>query len=422
MWYFLYNFILTVAFAFVLPFTPVILLLGSRYRDGYTQRLGFYPKDVLTSLARARPVWIHAASVGEVRSAEPLVRELKARAPQQKILISTFTSTGHRVARRISGVDAVIFLPLDLLWIVRRTISRLSPSILMVIETEIWPNLLREAFRRGIPTLLLSGRLSAKAFARYSICRPFFRRVLNCFTVLGMQSPADAARMRKLGANKKMVSVVGSLKFAFPKSQPRSEVGASAGCHGNPLLVAGSSHRGEEEILLKAFAAARSRFPKLSMVLAPRHPERFAEVEKLLIESPFNFQRKSQVNGGQLFDKDILLLDTVGELREFFAAGDIAFVGGSLVDAGGHNVLEPARYHKPILFGPHMSNFESVAEEMKQKGAAIEVGDADDLAQALVTLLADSEKCRRMGEMASQIVGADDQALSRNMLLAERYL
>jgi 3-deoxy-D-manno-octulosonic-acid transferase len=360
--------------------------------------------------------------VGEVRSAEPLVHELKARAPHRKILISTFTSTGHRIAQQIGDVDAAIFLPLDLFWIVRRALISFRPSALMIIETEIWPNLLREAFRQGVPTLLLSGRLSAKAFSRYSFFRPFFRVVLNHFTVLGMQWAEDAARMEELGASEKKISVVGSLKFAFEKTQKRRESPALAGSQDKPLLVVGSSHRGEEEILLQAFAAARSRFPKLSMVLAPRHPERFAEVEKLLIGSPFGFQRRSQVNGGQLFEKDILLLDTVGELADFFAVADIAFVGGSLIDAGGHNILEPARYHKPILFGPNMSNFQSVAEQMKQNGAAIEVGDANDLAQALVSLLDDTNRRRRMGEMASQIVGANSQALTQNLRLAERYL
>jgi 3-deoxy-D-manno-octulosonic-acid transferase len=422
MWYFLYNLILTVAFACVLPVTPFIALLGSRYRDGLIQRLGFYPAAILASVASARPVWIHAASVGEVRSAEPLVRELKARAPQRKILISTFTSTGHRIAQRIGDVDAVIFLPLDVLWIVRRALISFRPSALLIIETEIWPNLLREAFRQGVPTLLLSGRLSPKAFSRYSLFRFFFRVVLNHFTVLGMQSAADAARLRKLGASEKKISVVGSLKFAFDKTQKRRECPALAGCQDKPLLVVGSSHRGEEEILLQAFAAARSRFPKLSMVLAPRHPERFAEVEKLLAGSPFGFQRRSQVNDGQPFEKDILLLDTLGELADFFAIADIAFVGGSLIDAGGHNILEPARYHKPVLFGPNMSNFQSVAEQMKQNGAAIEVGDANDLAQALVSLLADTNRRRRMGEMASQIVGANSHALTENFRLAERYL
>jgi 3-deoxy-D-manno-octulosonic-acid transferase len=422
MWYFLYNLILTVVFACVLPFTPLIGLLGARYRDGFIQRLGFYPPAILASLASARPAWIHAASVGEVRSAEPLVRELKAHAPERKILISTFTATGHRIAQRIGGVDGVIFLPLDLLWIVRRALIRFRPSALLIIETEIWPNLLREAFRQGVPTLLLSGRLSAKAFSRYSFFRFFFRVVLNHFTVLGMQSAADAGRIRQLGASEKKVFVVGSLKFAFDKTQKRGECAALAGDQDKPLLVVGSSHRGEEEILLQAFAAARARFPKLSMVLAPRHPERFAEVEKLLLGSPFGFQRRSQVNDGEIFAKDILLLDTLGELADFFAVADIAFVGGSLIDAGGHNILEPARYHKPVLFGPNMSNFQSVAEQMKQNGAAIEVGDANDLAQALVSLLADTNRRRRMGEMASQVVEANNQALTQNLGLAERYL
>jgi 3-deoxy-D-manno-octulosonic-acid transferase len=422
MGYFLYNLILTVVFACALPFTPFIGLLGSRYRDGFIQRLGFYPSAILASLAGARPVWIHAASVGEVRSAEALVRELKARAPQRKILISTFTATGHRIAERLDGVDAVIFLPLDLLWIVRRTLMSFRPSALLIIETEIWPNLLREAFRYGVPTLLLSGRLSAKAFSRYFFFRLFFRVVLGHFTVLGMQSTADAARMRRLGASEKKISVVGSLKFAFEKTQKRGEGPALPRCQDKPLLVVGSSHRGEEEILLQAFAAARSRFPKLSMVLAPRHPERFAEVERLLIGSPFEFQRRSQVNDGQIFEKDILLLDTLGELADFFAVADIAFVGGSLIDAGGHNILEPARYHKPVLFGPNMSNFQSVAEQMKQSGAAIEVGDANHLAQALVSLLADTHRRRSMGKMAAQIVAANSQALTQNFRLAERYL
>jgi 3-deoxy-D-manno-octulosonic-acid transferase len=422
MWYFLYNLVLSAGFACALPFTPFIALLGSRYRDGFIQRLGFYPKALLASLASARPLWIHAASVGEVRSVEPLVQELKARAPQRKILISTFTSTGQRIAHRIGGVDGVILLPLDVLWIVRRALISFRPSALLIIETEIWPNLVREAFRQGVPTLLLSGRLSAKAFSRYAFFHLFFRVVLSHFTVLGMQSAADAARMRQLGASEKKLSVVGSLKFAFAKTEKRGECPKLAECRDKPLLVVGSSHRGEEEILLQAFATARSRFPQLSMVLAPRHPERFAEVEKLLIASPFEFRRRSQVNDGQIFEKDILLLDTLGELADFFAIADIAFVGGSLVDAGGHNILEPARYHKPVLFGPNMSNFQSVAEQMKQSGAAIEVGDADDLAQALVSLLADTSRRHRMGQAASQIVATNSQALTQNCRLAERYL
>jgi 3-deoxy-D-manno-octulosonic-acid transferase len=373
-------------------------------------------------MASARPVWIHAASVGEVRSAEALVSELKARAPQPKVLVSTFTATGNRIARQIPGVDAVIYLPLDFPWTVRRALRIFDPSLLLIIETEIWPNLLRAAFRRGVPSVLLSGRLSEKALARYSILRAFFRRVLGFFTVLGVQSSGDAARMATLGATAKKVFVVGSLKFAAVGGDKRVGKIVSARDPGRHLVVAGSSHRGEEEILLKALLSARARFPKLSLVLAPRHPERFAEVERLLQNSPFAFQRKSRLTVEQYFSQDILLLDTVGDLPDFFAAGDIAFVGGSLVDGGGHNVLEPARLQKPILFGPHMTNFKSIAEEMKRRGAAIEVRDADDLARAVVRLLADTEERRRMGEQASQVAGANGDALMRNFQLAERYL
>jgi 3-deoxy-D-manno-octulosonic-acid transferase len=188
------------------------------------------------------------------------------------------------------------------------------------------------------------------------------------------------------------------------------------------LLVAGSSHRGEEEILLEVLRMVRAHYPKFSMVLAPRHPERFGEVEKLLKATPFTFHRKSQVKTEQYFEQDILLLDTLGELPEFFAAGDITFVGGSLVGAGGHNVLEPARFQKPVLFGPHMANFEGIAEGMKQSGAAIEVHGADDLARALLSLLADRETRQRMGRLAGQFAAAHHENFARNLSLAIRYL
>lgn len=422
MWYLFYNLFLILVFAATLTAVPLLFLLGPRYRIGLAQRLGFYPKSVRRLLAAARPVWIHAASVGEVRSAEPLVRELKARAPERSVLLSTFTVTGNRIAQQIPGVDAAIFLPLDFPWIVRRTLNAFDPSLLVIIETEIWPNFLRGAFRRGIPSVLLSGRLSEQAFARYSFARAFFRSVLGFFTVLGMQSPADAARIVKLGADKKKISVVGNLKFASRHSDYGCQAIISARDPCRQLVVAGSSHRGEEEILLEAFKSARERFPKLSLVLAPRHPERFAEVEKLLLNSPFGFQRKSRTAVEQYFAQDILLLDTVGELPQFFAAGDIAFVGGSLVEIGGHNLLEPARFQKPILFGPYMTNFKSIAEEMKRSGAAIEVRNAEELARALIELLVDAEARSRMGERACRVAGANRDALMLNLRLAERYL
>jgi 3-deoxy-D-manno-octulosonic-acid transferase len=417
--YLLYNTALVLAFVIALPFTPLVALLGRRYRNGMGQRLGFYPGELCRLMAGAKPVWIHAASVGEVRSAEPLVRELKARTPSRRVLLSTFTATGNRLAGSMPGVDAAIYLPFDLPWIVGRALKTFDPALLVVLETEIWPNLLRSAYLRGIPCVLLSGRLSERAMARYSRARVFFSRVLNFFTALGMQSAADAARIVDLGAAPGKVTVVGSLKFAARPNGGRKPAALSDS--GRPWVVAGSSHRGEEEILLKALATARSQIPTLSLVLAPRHPERFAEVEQLLVKSPFAFQRKSRNTPGDPAC-DVLLLDTVGELREYFAHGDVAFVGGSLVDAGGHNILEPAHLKKPVLFGPHMANFESIAEAMKRGGAAIEVRDADELARTWVDLLSDAEARRRMGEAAARIANANGGVLDRNFGLVERYL
>jgi 3-deoxy-D-manno-octulosonic-acid transferase len=421
-WYGFYNVLVSTAFLISLPFVPLIACLGSRYRDGLWQRLGFYPSDFPGLLARDRPVWIHAASVGEVRSAEPLIGAFRARAPKRKIVLSTFTATGNRVAKQMVGVDAVIFLPLDFFWIVRRALSRFNPALLVIIETEIWPNLLRQAFRRGTPVLLLSGRLSAKALARYTLCQKFFRRVLRCFTALGMQSSEDAARIVTLGADARKVSVVGNLKLAAPSRNDNRD-GIAAHARGEKLwLVAGSSHDGEEAILLEALSLARRQFPKLSLILAPRHPERFAEVARLLRGSGFTLQLKSATDSAEWFSKDVLLLDTVGELADFYALADIAFVGGSLVPVGGHNVLEPARFGKAILFGPHMNNFAELAETMKRQGAALEVRGAMDIAGALTGLLADAEKRHAMGRAAAEIAGADQHALTLNWRLAERYL
>lgn len=422
MWYLFYNLFLTIAFLAGLPFLPLLLLFGPRYRDGLSQRFGIYPKDLLADLTAARPVWIHAASVGEVRAARALVRAFKTASPARKVLLSTFTATGYRLARQLEGVDAAIFLPLDFHWIARHALARIDPSLLVFIETEIWPNLLREAYRRGIPTLLLSGRLSAKAFPRYFVWRGFFRKVLGYFTFFGMQSPEDASRIQKLGADEAKIAVTGSLKFAPEHTGDRWQRIVSARNPRGQLLVAGSSHRGEEEILLQVLALARERFPTLTLVLAPRHPERFGEVEKLLKKSPFAFHRRSQVQVDKYFETDVLLLDTVGELPDFFAAADVAFVGGSLVDVGGHNVLEPARFQKPVLFGPHMSNFASIAEEMKRIGAAIEVRDADDLARVLMRLLTDDDARMQMGKRAFQFAGANRDACTRNFSLAQRYL
>ena len=417
-----------VALVLGLPLIPFLFLFGDRFSRGLGQRLGFYPRVVTAAWGRCRPIWIHAASVGEVDAASRLSRELKARFPGCTVLLSTFTATGNDRARQIGAADAVMFLPLDHKWIVRRTLAQLKPSLLIFLETEIWPNLVREAHRKGIPTLLLSGRLSAKAFKRYARFRWFFRRVLQYYSAFGMQSQDDAERILRLGAERRRVTISGNLKRAPAGEGERDKRRVSTGTEtktdrkDGQVLVVGSSHRGEEEILLKVFTALKAVFPKLQLVLAPRHPQRFSEVEKLLRAHGLHFARQSQRDGRRQFEQDVMLLDTVGDLQDFYAMGDVAFIGGSLVDAGGHNLLEPARLRKPLLFGPFMGNFKGLAEEMKRSGGGIEVQSGDDLIREISALLENPQKLKAIGEKAYHVAAEDPSVLNESMALAQRYL
>ena len=410
-----------------LPLSPLLILLGKRYSMGLGQRLGFYGREVINAVDHTRPVWIHGASVGEALAAGRLIEEIRQRFPGRKIVVSAFTATGYETARSAISDAAIIFLPLDQPWCVKRALSTFDPSVMIFLETEIWPTLLRLAHRRGTPTLLLSGRFSARSFTKYSLLGWFFRGVIRNFAFMGMQSEEDASRAKMLGADPDRVFVTGNLKLAGPENsfdqnpatpksiyQPQSD----GGC----LLVVGSSHRGEEEILLDAFRYLKRSFPDLHMVLAPRHPQRFPEVEKLLKAKRLGFAKKSQCNGGSLFIQDICFLDTLGDLQKFYALGDIAFVGGSLVDAGGHNLLEPARLRKPVLFGPYTANFTAIAEAMKAKGGGIEVRGVDDLIREITDLLVDPDKRRSMGEKAYQVAADEQRVGERSSRLLERYL
>jgi 3-deoxy-D-manno-octulosonic-acid transferase len=417
-----------VALALGLPLIPFVFLFGDRFSRGLGQRLGFYPPAVTTTFGHCRPIWIHAASVGEVGAASRLSHELRERLPGCKVLLSTFTATGNDRARRLGAADAVMFLPLDQKWIVRRTLAQLKPALLIFLETEIWPNLVREAYRKGIPTVLLSGRLSAKAFKRYARFQFFFRRVLQYYSALGMQSQDDAERILELGAERRRVTISGNLKRApavrLETEKRKVSKGSETRAHRKDghMLVVGSSHRGEEEILLKVFTALKGAFPKLQLVLAPRHPQRFLEVEKLLRAQGLQFERQSQRDGRRAFEQDVMLLDTVGDLQDFYAMGDVAFIGGSLVDAGGHNLLEPARLRKPLLFGPFMGNFKGLAEEMKRSGGGIEVQSGDDLIREITALLEDPQKLKAVGEKAYQVAAEDPAVLNESIALAQRYL
>lgn len=427
--YWVYNFFLTLGFFLSLPVLPLFFFLGRRFSEGLPERFGFYPRQVREPLRGSRPIWIHAVSVGEVLSAACLVDQLQERFPERKILLSTFTSGGRRIARQAVGaVDAVILLPLDHPWIVRRVLNLFDPCLVIFLETEIWPNFMRCTYLKGIPTLLLSGRLSPRAFNRYFFFRPLFSKVVQQFNAAGMQSEEDAERIVGLGVDRRKVCITGNLKHA---SWEKERAGNSAGnklklnLRNNPdqqVLVAGSTHRGEEDLMLDVFLFLRSRFPDLLMVLAPRHPHRFYEVERLLQKKKVRYERKSQMNGSEQSHAEVIFLDTLGDLPAFYSLADVAFVGGSMVDAGGHNLMEPARWRKPMLFGPYMTNFAELAAEIKQKGGGIEVRGREDLIREISGLLADRRKAQRMGELAYAVVQGDRGVVDRSMDLVARYV
>ena len=348
---------------------------------GLGQRLGLIP---LPNAESSGPtLWLHAVSLGEVKAAAPLIEQLQTRFPKARVVMTTSTRTGWEAARKILPADAVFFPPLDLAWICRRFLHRIRPQAVLVMETELWPNLFREAKRFGAALLLVNGRTSDRAFLRYHATRFFWRRVMAQPDAVLAQSKRDAERFIALGAAPEKVKVAGNLKFALrPSPAPivqalRAMAEDSAA---DPILVAGSTMPGEEKLLLEAFQQLVSEFPRLWMILASRHPERFDSVAEevralgipLQLRSQLRPQTKLQLPG-------VLLLDTMGELGSLYELATVAFVGGTLSPTGGHNILEPAYFARPILIGPSMTNFQEIAEEFLRDAKQGEIPEAEGI-------------------------------------------
>ncbi len=409
--------------------SPWFLYQALRYRKyvgSLGQRMGYLP--VSFNIDGDESIWIHAVSVGEVLTARPLVVDLRRRYPALRIFLSTTTMAGQQLARRnVPDVDEVFYFPFDLAPFVRRTLDLVKPRLFLMMETEIWPVLLNECQRRGVKTAVVNGRLSSRSFPRYRMVRGFMRRVMADIDRFLVQSDESARRFVELGADPARVVVTGSLKFdSLDKPGLPSRFRARDRVlryfrlpASRAVVVAGSTMKGEEALVLGAFRRIRQSHPSALLVLAPRHPERFGEVEQLCRNEGWKTMRRTELAIDKDPRADIVIVDTIGELATLYQLGTVVFVGGSLLATGGHNILEPAVYGKPIVFGPHMENFREIADGFVAAGAAVRLDDARDLEETLVDLLGDPVRRARLGAAARALVEANRGAKDKTMAVLE---
>lgn len=426
--YLLYSALTLAAVVVLLPYFAVRALRHNKYLGSLRQRLGDLP--VSFNLDGDRSIWVHAVSVGEVLAARPLVGALRQRYPGLRVFLSTTTLSGQQVARRgVTDAHDVFYFPFDWTFAVRRTLAVVKPRLFLMVDTEIWPNLLRECRRTGVKTVLVNGRVSARSFARYRWIRPLFRRVLRDIDRFCVQGADAAGRLQALGADPARIVVTGSLKFdalepAAVPGRGRERVLRFFRLSPNrPVFVAGSTMRAEEdEAVVRTFNRLRATAAGAGalLVIAARHPERFDEVERRCRQEGLSTVRRSQLPIDAEPRADAVVVDTIGELPYLYQIATVVFIGGSLVPTGGHNLLEPAAHGKAIVFGPYMDNFREIVDRFLADDAAIEVQSARELESVVLALMADPVRRARLGAAARALVDANRGANDRTLrVLAE---
>jgi 3-deoxy-D-manno-octulosonic-acid transferase len=411
---FFYNLALLAALVVSAPWWLFRMATTHKYREGLLQRLGV----VLPKLSQERPlIWVHAVSVGEVLAVSRLVKTLDAALPGSLIVVSTTTRTGQALARERFGANRVFYCPLDLPWAVRAVLNALRPRVLVLAETEFWPNLLSACYRRGIPVAVVNARISDRSWPRYRLLRRLWRPFLSRLSRVLAQSQTDAERLLVIDCPPQRVTVAGNLKFDVSAGE-EAEATLQLKSLGQSLrfVVAGSTLEGEEAALLEAWPRLLQADPQLALILAVRHPERFNAAAALLDQSGLAWVRRSEwkVAGvlTPLRPGQIVLLDTIGELASIYSLASVAFVGGSLIPAGGHNPLEPAQFGVPIVMGPHTHNFRAITDDLLAH-QAVRIAAKNELAAALIELLQDHRAAHAMGERAKQVFASQAGATGR---------
>jgi 3-deoxy-D-manno-octulosonic-acid transferase len=431
--YFFYRILTAASMLFLAPYYALRGWRRGEPSSALRERLGGLPQEVAARAIasasagpRAGAIWIHAVSVGEVLAAEPLAVGLKRRFRDRAVFVSTTTETGQQLAReRLDFVDGIFYFPLDWVVPVRRALRTIRPALVIVMETEIWPNFLREARRQGVPVIFANARISEKSFARFKkwefLVGPFFARVLADAETFLAQTNEDASRLSEMGAPEDRVEVTGNLKY--DNEQPDLS-GFGVWLEGEiqrqerwPVFVAGSVVAGEEEAVLAAYDIVQRRWRRALLILAPRKPERFDAAADIAAAGGWNVVRRSRVELDAPLDEnvDVLVLDTIGELAGLYLLADAVFVGGSLVPAGGHNILEPAWFAKPPVFGPSMENFRDMAAQFLKARAAVQVTSGQQLGKAWVQLIDDGGLRERMGRAARELSERNRGATARSL-------
>ncbi|MDF1577439.1 MAG: 3-deoxy-D-manno-octulosonic acid transferase [Desulfobulbales bacterium] len=423
----IYNLMQIILAVLLLPVLLPVVLLTPKYRTNTGLRLGFGLAGLVRDLGKGGPrIWVHALSVGEVSSAGALVGSLRRQYPDGILIFSTSTGSGRAyAAATVAGqVDLLVPFPLDLLWSVERFIRLLRPEVFVLVETDLWPNFLASLKRHGVAALLVNGRVSAESFRKYRAFRCFFGPMFKTFGYIAMQTEADLEKMQQLGMPAARLLKLGNLKYEVPAgaAAPEEKAGpesADPARNARRLWVAGSTHRGEEEVILRVYRKLRADFNDLQLVIAPRKIERGAEVAALADDLGLESSRRS---AGGKFGGELLILDTLGELAALYKEADFAFIGGSLVRERGHNPLEPALFGRPVVFGPHMEDFAEIAADLLAVGGAVRVDDEHGLAAILRQWLSNDEERRTAGERAARLIGEHRGVTDRHVELIGRVI
>ncbi|MBR5162519.1 MAG: tetraacyldisaccharide 4'-kinase, partial [Schwartzia sp.] len=425
---FLYN---IAAIIVVLLIIPVFLVRAIRERgfiERIRQSLGFIPEEALEKVAKKNCIWVHAASVGEIVAASPLIKEFRREFPQSPILVSVVTTSGYEMANRIiKDADSIIYFPLDLPFLAASVVRRITPRVFMPVETELWPNFLRECRRMRIPVMMINGRISDKSVKRYRYLYSLKDEMIGTILKFAMQSPIDAEYIIRLGADPNLVIVTGNTKYdqtytdvsADEKEQLLKEMGLT---ENDGIFLAGSTHRGEEDYVLHAFRGIREKLPNAKLVIAPRELLRTREVLMICRRAGFSVARRTELLEHPAEDHDIVILDTIGELGKIYSIGDVIYVGGSLISHGGHNILEPAAHGKAIIVGYNMVNFKEIHSLFTKRNAVVTVQNQEELRAAAVRLFADAEERARMESETLAIINENKGAARRSAVLLHELL